>query len=171
MPSSDEDSTLSKSTEDSELGSSNESSTMLETEPAQLSGMLKAHNAVRSLEGQELPALTWSSELAIIAQSYADDLAQQGCPLTHSGGPFGENLYWSKGLQSQSEGVVDSWASEKVDYDYSTNECSGVCGHYTQIVWRDTKTVGCGMSACASSEEVWVCNYDPPGNWQGEKPY
>jgi len=45
-----------------------------------------------------------------------------------------------------------------------------VCGHYTQIVWRDTKQVGCGV-ARDNRREIWVCNYDPPGNWVGHRPY
>jgi PadR family transcriptional regulator len=48
--------------------------------------------------------------------------------------------------------------------------CRGVCGHYTQIVWSNTREVGCGV-ARDSNREVWVCNYNPPGNWIGERPY
>jgi len=42
--------------------------------------------------------------------------------------------------------VLNAWAAESRDYDYISNRCSGVCGHYTQIVWRDTKEVGCAMA-------------------------
>jgi hypothetical protein len=45
-----------------------------------------------------------------------------------------------------------------------------VCGHYTQIVWRNTKSVGCAV-ARGKGVEVWVCNYDPPGNYAGQRPY
>ncbi len=44
------------------------------------------------------------------------------------------------------------------------------CGHYTQVVWHSTETVGCGKASCGS-EEVWLCNYNPSGNWFGQKPY
>jgi hypothetical protein len=26
------------------------------------------------------------------------------------------------------------------------------------------------MARCGNTE-IWVCNYNPPGNWVGEKPY
>ena len=45
-----------------------------------------------------------------------------------------------------------------------------MCGHYTQVVWRKSLRVGCGMATCGATE-VWVCNYDPAGNWDGERPY
>ena len=45
-----------------------------------------------------------------------------------------------------------------------------MCGHYTQIVWETTQKVGCAKIQC-DGFDLWVCNYDPPGNWVGEKPY
>jgi len=66
--------------------------------------------------------------------------------------------------------VVDSWGNEIENYNYEDNSCSGVCGHYTQIVWATTKKVGCAKIKC-DGNDIWVCNYDPPGNWVGQKPY
>jgi pathogenesis-related protein 1 len=66
--------------------------------------------------------------------------------------------------------AVDAWASESQNYDYNSNGCRGVCGHYTQMVWRDTKEVGCAV-APGEGREVWACNYEPPGNWVGKRPY
>jgi pathogenesis-related protein 1 len=45
-----------------------------------------------------------------------------------------------------------------------------MCGHYTQIVWRNTKAVGCAVGG-KGAREVWVCDYDPPGNYVGQRPY
>ena len=44
------------------------------------------------------------------------------------------------------------------------------CGHYTQVVWANTLSVGCGVAVCPTGTIV-VCNYAPPGNYVGEKPY
>jgi hypothetical protein len=41
--------------------------------------------------------------------------------------------------------------------------------HFTQLIWRDTKQLGCGVANCGGLE-YWVCRYAPPGNWNGEKP-
>ena len=68
--------------------------------------------------------------------------------------------------------AVGAWAAEAADYDHGTNACSGfTCGHYTQMVWADTRYLGCGVAACPSGGEMWVCNYDPRGNVLGKSPY
>jgi pathogenesis-related protein 1 len=46
-----------------------------------------------------------------------------------------------------------------------------LCGHYTQVVWKNSMEVGGGMAICDNKSQVWVCNYNPPGNVEGEKPY
>ncbi len=66
--------------------------------------------------------------------------------------------------------VVAAWADEAREYDHGTNSCSGVCGHYTQIVWRTTRAVGCAVGSDAH-RQVWVCEYEPAGNWVGYRPY
>jgi hypothetical protein len=57
-------------------------------------------------------------------------------------------------------------------YDYKSNTChqGGPCGHYTQVVWSGTRELGCGV-ARSPSREIWVCNYNPPGNYIGQRPY
>jgi hypothetical protein len=86
---------------------------------------------------------------------------------------YGENLYWISGSTESGAGAVSAWASEKENYKYETNSCSGMCGHYTQIVWRDTKFVDCAIASCCQDgpyghigyTQLWVCNYHPAGNY------
>jgi hypothetical protein len=100
---------------------------------------------------------------------------------------------------------VTSWANEVDSYDYPSNTCSqrcqggsnggtacsnmtecpggvcsNVCGHYTQIVWRSSANVGCGVKDCSTGSPFgpsfpnWtlvVCDYQPPGNVTGQHPY
>ncbi len=66
--------------------------------------------------------------------------------------------------------AVNGWAAEAPGYDIRTNACAGVCGHYTQIVWASPRAVGCAV-ASNGYRQVWVCDYDPPGNIVGERPY
>ncbi|MEP2023182.1 CAP domain-containing protein, partial [Reichenbachiella sp.] len=67
---------------------------------------------------------------------------------------------------------VDSWGAEKQNYDYKKNKCETgkICGHYTQIVWKNTTEIGCAKTLCDGSV-IWICNYNPPGNFVGQKPY
>ncbi len=147
-----------------------------EAEPPEMAGMTAAHNAIRcavpSPPAGQLPMLQWSSSLASYATDWANHLASWGCPLQHSSGPYGENLF--KGSSTyQPEYVVGAWADEISCFSYQQFPgcCSCTCGHYTQIVWRDTTEVGCGMATCPGGGQVWSCSYDPPGNYLGQMPY
>jgi uncharacterized protein YkwD len=136
--------------------------------PAAAQQMLDAHNAVRAKV--DVPPLTWSERLAGIAQDWANRLIASG-DFAHSHNPAtGENLYEIEGASASPDVVVKAWADEVKEYDHATNACRGVCGHYTQLVWGDTKEVGCA-AAQKGRREVWVCEYAPPGNYVGRKPY
>ncbi len=138
--------------------------------PSPARQMLAAHNAIRARLG--LPALRWSDSLAAYAQQWAGNLAASGKLEHHSHPRYGENLFMISGDQASAtpSRVVSDWAAEVRSYDYSTNSCRSVCGHYTQIVWRQTEEVGCGV-ARGRGDEVWVCEYNPPGNVIGQQPY
>lgn len=150
--------------------------------------ILSEHNSVRARIG--LRPLSWSSPLANFSQQWANRLNQtNGCHMKHrphhgaNKTEFGENLFWGSPLRwtdgttevqkISSREVVREWAEEARYYNYHTNSCQPgqQCGHYTQMVWRNTKQVGCGVSICPDKSQVWVCSYNPPGNWVGEKPY
>lgn len=130
--------------------------------------MLAAHNAVRATV--KVPPLIWSDRLARSAQEWANTLIEKKDFRHRQKSTFGENLYQVEGAKANPKEVVDRWASESSNFDYKSNRCRGVCGHYTQIVWRDTKEIGCAV-ARGGAREVWVCEYDPPGNYVGHRPY
>ena len=147
--------------------------------PDNMKGIVERHNYWREQVGS--PPLKWSDELAAYAQEWANELKRKNdCKMEHrpDKGPFaqqhGENLYWSKGKNREPGEVVDAWASELEFWNTETLECNKewwYCGHYTQLVWHTSESVGCAMVKCEGGEELWVCNYNPPGNWVGEKPY
>jgi hypothetical protein len=43
-------------------------------------------------------------------------------------------------------------------------------GHYTQMIWRTTARIGCGLAEGTNSQ-VLVCRYAPPGNICGHSPF
>lgn len=153
--------------------------------------MLCAHNARRGTFPDPTPVppidnLEWDQALADIAADYA---AQ--CTWAHNvnrsdnyPGYVGENLaLFSSGwpVSSLVESTLSNWVEgEMGDYDYASNTCSGECGHYTQVVWRNTERVGCALQQCATFTNLsasWnngymlVCNYSPGGNFNGQQPY
>lgn len=160
-------------------------------------GMTAAHNQKRALVDATPPLgeLVWDTEIATFAQGYADQLAQRcSNQLMHNNSDYGENLaaFFSfggggSGLIGSPEQVVTNWYNEIDCWTYGTIRGTEVCdmactsamrsngcGHYTQVAWRGTERVGCGVASCnngGSRIEYWVCNYDPPGNWVGMAPY
>jgi pathogenesis-related protein 1 len=152
---------------------------------AQANEFVAAHNAVRRNTSSSLGDLTWASDLAALAQGWSQTRASQGCSMQHNAGrgQTGENIFWASAVM-WSDGttevqevsptmVTNDWSSEVQFYDYQNNSCAAgqQCGHYTQVVWSGTTEVGCGMTVCPDSSQIWVCNYRPAGNYVGQKPY
>ena len=153
-------------------------------EPASLTGMTLYHNQVRAAvdppANPPLPSMQWSQALAAPAQAWADQCIDNDGngfidhnPGRSDGHPYyvGENVYASSG-NATAQGAVNAWAQEADNYNYENNSCSGVCGHYTQIVWRTSVDLGCGKSNCPGHDypSAIVCNYGPGGN-NGDQPY
>lgn len=131
---------------------------------------LNAHNSARAAVG--VGQMTWDNKVASYAQQYAKSHIGD-CSLVHSGGPYGENLAWSSGDLSGTD-AVRMWVNEKANYNYGSNTCASgkVCGHYTQVVWRKSVRLGCAKVRCNNNKGTFIgCNYDPPGNYIGQKPY
>jgi len=139
---------------------------------------LDFHNKVRKDVGT--PALEWSAELAAYAQAWADHLAKDDkCNMKHRPHEgewkqiHGENIFWGSGSSYSVVSASESWYSEIKDYKHEVLNNSNwyVAGHYTQMVWRNTTKVGIGQATCPSGALLIVGNYDPPGNYMGEKAY
>jgi pathogenesis-related protein 1 len=139
--------------------------------PADVRAILAHHNSVRADVG--VGPLRWDDGLASYAQQWADQLAASGCRLRHRrADAYGENLYQGTAGHYTAVDAARAWASEQTLYGggaITETNYRGI-GHYTQMVWRDTAKVGCGEALCRGTLLV-ACNYDPPGNTLGRKPY
>ena len=137
--------------------------------------ILEIHNRERAAVG--VPPLVWSDKLAADAKPWAEHLVTLGKLVHSSGTGQGENLStrgaWSIGQPPSpisTESLLQGWVNEK----------PSMGGHYTQMVWKTTKEVGCatastkvvsGAPAGAEGQTVYlVCRYSPPGN-TGGPPY
>ena len=132
--------------------------------------MLRLHNQLRAT--LKLKPLVWSDRVAATAQDWANALMISGHFAHRPKNRYGENLYETRGRRATAADAFEAWSSEVKMYDYKSNAChhGGQCGHYTQIVWSSTRELGCGV-ARSPSREIWVCNYSPPGNYIGQRPY
>ncbi|MCF8231911.1 MAG: hypothetical protein K9J27_06940 [Bacteroidales bacterium] len=147
----------------------------------EITAFLDLHNQFRT--GVGVDSLQWSNELAEYAREWAGVLAKEyGCNIRHRPRhgkytqQYGENIYIMWGGEPEVKDVLQSWGEEKVYYNgepIGNIKSDHTTGHYTQIVWNETKRVGCARVKCNKNRGtyIWVCNYDPPGNWVGEKPY
>ncbi|AAS50188.1 AAL178Wp [Eremothecium gossypii ATCC 10895] len=122
------------------------------------SAVLDLHNDYR--RRHHAVPLRWNSTLYTHAQHYANRILCNGS-LVHSGLPHGENL----ALGYSPAAAVTAWYDEIAEYDFSTPGFSHATGHFTQLVWRSTTSVGCAYVMCGPCYGLYIiCQYDPPGN-------
>ncbi|XP_026223325.1 peptidase inhibitor 16-like [Anabas testudineus] len=141
--------------------------------------LVELHNHYRGLVSPSAAAmmpLKWDPNLKLVAEGYAAKCIWNHNPDLED---TGENLFAGTGSLDPRE-AMEKWFLEHLDYDFQNNTCDEdkMCGHYTQMVWADTHRVGCAYHLCNSMEGLeWervsflVCNYYPPGNYEGERPY
>jgi hypothetical protein len=168
---------------------------------AEQQSLLDAHNSYRSTtaaggtpdqpSASDMNELFWDPALAAVAQAYADKcvwehnpnrqdetmaLADQATFAMSNNQQVGENLYLTSSKTTALETVglnaLEAFYEEHEYYTFSTDDCTDVCGHYTQVVWADTRYVGCGTKVCSSvtggfanGGTIVVCNYANAGNW------
>ena len=153
---------------------------------AEKEAILAAHNDVRcgvTPTATTMPPLVWDAALEAMAQTWA-----QGCQnidaypnlIDHNPSRSDPRFYVGENIAASSPGpmsavsAVQLWADEVVDYNHAANACTlnEVCGHYTQVVWANTRRVGCARWHCAgiALPSSIVCDYGPGGN-TGQRPY
>jgi hypothetical protein len=60
---------------------------------------------------------------------------------------------------------VNTWFSEKPKYDENNPENAL---HFTQIVWKNTKSFGLGVCNITNNGLLFVANYYPRGNYKDQ---
>uniref|UniRef100_A0A0N4ZV26 SCP domain-containing protein n=1 Tax=Parastrongyloides trichosuri TaxID=131310 RepID=A0A0N4ZV26_PARTI len=104
-------------------------------------------------------------EIEIYAQNYSEYLAaNRKNKVVHSHGPYGENILRSGTNIAEKLGSY-YWYNEVKKLNFSKPEYNGGVGHFTQLVWKDTKKIGCGVSQ-SGGDVFTVCNYSPRGNFK-----
>ena len=141
--------------------------------------VLAAHNRERASAG--VPALRWDEDLARSAAAWADrlqtlDRLEHAPQSSDEDDVQGENL-WAGTLAAYStEEMVGAWVAEKRNFKpgvFPANSRTGKLqdvGHYTQLMWRSTTSLGCAL-ARGRDKDFLVCRYSEGGNVIGERPF
>ena len=131
--------------------------------------ILEGHNAHR--KDHQVGDLVRNPEIEKIAQDYSQFLLQKGEMIhsnnTYKGYKLGENLfmkYSSSSISVTGKEADLAWYNEIKDYDFNKPGFSSKTGHFTQLVWKGSKEIGCG-AACSRNKCFITCNYYPPGNY------
>eukprot|EP00929_Paragymnodinium_shiwhaense_P019770 TRINITY_DN1336_c0_g1_i1.p1 TRINITY_DN1336_c0_g1~~TRINITY_DN1336_c0_g1_i1.p1 ORF type:complete len:440 (+),score=128.65 TRINITY_DN1336_c0_g1_i1:94-1413(+) len=158
---------------------------------AERKAVLDIHNKLRGQEGaSDMPGLVYDLELEKTAQKWVDL-----CTFTHSqqdyqnypecgtmqenkcGQAYGENFGMSTATDYELVFATNDWYSEKPDWTYTDGKYQNsycdttggkMCGHYTQVVSKQSRKIGCALKTDCTGHSSWkslgLCQYDPPGN-------
>ena len=137
--------------------------------------ILTRHNEKRQLHNTT--PLVWSKVAAKRARAWCWNLLKTQSFEHRPDNVYGENLYRRQGLVGKLAQVgalaAEAWYNEVKGYTWGLTERErweeegNVTGHFTQLVWRTSKEVGCGYAARKGVAYV-CCNYGPKGNRYGQ---
>ncbi|XP_043220693.1 protein PRY1-like [Amphibalanus amphitrite] len=133
---------------------------------------LKAHNEYRKKHG--VPSLKLNKKMCKYSQQWADTIAEKDKMEHRQDKKYGENIFcvWSDDPKFKVNGreAVESWYSEIKDHKFDVEPKAGVMksGHFSQVVWKESKELGVGKARSKSGKIMVVANYDPAGNFIGD---
>ncbi len=141
--------------------------------------LLKSVNDFRARHG--LPALTIDPNLVTSAKARAQVVSSYNQLDENHQGRIpgqGENLFWEGVIGSQPAPTTDatkSWYGEIIDYNFATSAANPnqTTGHFTQLVWQATTTIGAarvfGQSPGSPYSEMYiVAEFLPAANTPGQ---
>uniref|UniRef100_A0A673U410 SCP domain-containing protein n=1 Tax=Suricata suricatta TaxID=37032 RepID=A0A673U410_SURSU len=147
---------------------------------------VRSHNKFRSEvnpRASDMLYMTWDPVLARVAKTWARNCQFAHNTQLHSSfklhpnfSSLGENIWAGSLPQFSASSAITAWHNEIEYYEFRTQKCTWVCGHYTQVVWAASYKVGCAVQFCPSIHGTnihdgafFICNYGP-GQYRGQ-PY
>uniref|UniRef100_A0A7E5A0M7 SCP domain-containing protein n=1 Tax=Panagrellus redivivus TaxID=6233 RepID=A0A7E5A0M7_PANRE len=167
-----------------------ERNSLLNRHNAYRSELAKGHSAMKSggnaPTGADIATLKYNCSLEKIAEEWA-----KHCVFEHSSGSHrngaGENIWASFSNDGGTPGNVfnsasDSfWSELKQKGELKNGNTKFTAdmlpiGHWSQMAWAKTTSVGCGYATCNANNgfkymHFVVCNYYPAGNYLNENIY
>ncbi len=144
---------------------------------AEIDDILRVHNEAR--QSVSTAPLKWNCALADFAQKWANKDTNEHSPEKDrqniiAGSLAGENLATDSETNQTVQKLIQGWIDEKAFLGADAKTCAPgkVCGHYTQMVWRATTEIGCGVFRKSNTmgaefkgqAAYFVCAYNPAGN-------
>uniref|UniRef100_A0A673U4D8 SCP domain-containing protein n=1 Tax=Suricata suricatta TaxID=37032 RepID=A0A673U4D8_SURSU len=139
---------------------------------------VRSHNKFRSEvnpRASDMLYMTWDPVLARVAKTWARNCQFAHNTQLHSSfklhpnfSSLGENIWAGSLPQFSASSAITAWHNEIEYYEFRTQKCTWVCGHYTQVVWAASYKVGCAVQFCPSIHGTnihdgafFICNYGP----------
>ena len=143
--------------------------------------LLEKHNSIRAKH--KSPSLTYSEEIDKIAQAASERYLEWGKLKQkneyYNGELLGENNYVCGGFicfPPDIDTIMSYWYYREeplFDYTKGKSKYTIYVGHFTQVVWRSTKYIGCGLARGKwdKYEDAYYlnCKYYPAGNIKGRE--
>ncbi|CAL4073851.1 unnamed protein product, partial [Meganyctiphanes norvegica] len=130
---------------------------------------IKSHNEYR--KKHRVRPLKKNKELNRFAKEWAIICARRDTMEHRPNNQYGENIYrsWSStpGHKIKGNVPVESWYEEISDFIFGEEPTDTRAGHFTQLVWEDSREVGVGVARSQSGWLYVVANYKPAGNYVG----
>ena len=121
-----------------------------------------------------VPNLQLDNELIRQATTYAESLAKnpninflEPSGVYQGDEKLGENLFQCDKQSCKMENYtqpLEIWYKEMSKYNFNTNEGEKGTANFTQMVWKTTKKMGCGVGQKTETSYKVVCYYLPKGN-------
>jgi len=141
---------------------------------------LNSHNRFRELH--DVPRLALDAQLCLDSLKWAKKVAEESdstgeLTLKHSKLPDrGENIYacrgpdhWNRWMgtnstHSRANEAVAAWYSEINNYNFSNPRYHWKSGHFTQLIWKESTSMGMAWAVGPHGTIAVVAQYRPFGN-------
>ena len=132
--------------------------------------LLNEQNKYRAIHNSK--DLSLDNKIIQDATIYVESLSKKSELFESSGtyyqgdGKYGENFYYcnKEECRTNVKLAVTTWYEESSKYNFDSN--IGIKGTYnfTQMIWKNTKKIGCGIGQKNEENYIIVCFYYPRGN-------
>lgn len=127
-------------------------------------GIINIHNSYRA--AHHAPPLTYSQSLQIEAQQLANDCVEE---IKSTGENmsimFGDSVPRDQEILAS---AITTWYNTISNYNFNNPKFYEKAGLATQLLWKNTRQVGCAIGVCPKSKRLIVCKYNPSGNVFGQ---